>query len=199
MNLQEFKRIYMYEWSHRMFGRVIGVAFIVPAAIFAARGYITRAISGKLALMFAMGGTQGLVGWWMVKSGLEPKQYEHELPRVSPYRLAAHLISAFAIYSYMVKTAMELWSSTNPKPRLIGSISPAFRRSAIGVAHLVALTAFSGAFVAGTEAGFVYNEFPYMGGRWIPEDIVNPYLPSKWHNIFENSSLVQFEHRVLAS
>lgn len=195
MTLNDFKYIFFWEWGHRMLGRTIGLAFGVPLLVFGARGAFKGqlALTRRLGLLFAMGGSQGLIGWWMVKSGLsEPER--HKQVRVSPYRLATHLISAFAIYALLFTTALQQRQLAGVA---LAAAPPALRKAAIATATIVGLTAFSGAFVAGNQAGYVYNEFPFMGGRIIPQDIVDPYLEPKWRNFFENSPLVQFDHRVL--
>lgn len=149
----------------------------------------------RLAGILAMIVGQGFVGWWMVRSGLEQMPENNRQPGVSPYRLSAHLISAFAIYCALFTTGMRVWAGNmaNSMPQSIRSV----RNLATATCSLVAFTVASGAFVAGNHAGLVYNEFPLMGGRIVPEDIVDPYLEPKWRNMFENSSLVQFNHRVL--
>jgi cytochrome c oxidase assembly protein subunit 15 len=110
ISLEDFKSIWMMEWGHRMFGRIIGVAFAGPALYFAARRVITPQLAKRLGALFVMGGSQGLIGWWMVKSGLEEPQDQFDKrssdPRVSPYRLATHLISAFTIYSFLLSTGL---------------------------------------------------------------------------------------------
>ena len=201
MTVEVFMFIFLMEYAHRMWGRVLGLYFAVPVAYFAARGYVTGALGRRLALLFAAGGSQGLVGWWMVKSGLEQPR-EHEVPRVSPYRLATHLSTAFAIYAAILWTALSVaW----PTPPLAAEgLSPervaralALRARAHPLAGLIALTAVSGAFVAGLDAGHAYNTFPLMGGRVVPEEYWDSSLPA-WRNALENTAAVQFHHRVLA-
>lgn len=213
MTLQEFKFIYRMEFYHRLLGRTIGIAFAVPAVYFLARGRINRALGARLAVAFSAGGAQGAIGWWMVKSGLDnPHSTEQSgAVHVSPYRLATHLISAFAIYSLLFSTALRVHPSTYSARLVAGSAQhdavrsffaqPAVRRLRIlaGVTTAaVACTVFSGAFVAGNEAGLVYNEYPLMGGRFVPQDMIHPYLDPVWRNVFENSTMVQFNHRMLA-
>ncbi|KAF5843190.1 cytochrome oxidase assembly protein-domain-containing protein, partial [Dunaliella salina] len=108
MTLEDFKFIFWMEYAHRMWGRLLGIAFVLPAMYFAARGAINQALAKRLGLLFTMGGTQGLVGWWMVRSGLDEPTEEWQAPRVSPYRLAAHLVSAFTIFATLAWTAMDL-------------------------------------------------------------------------------------------
>ena len=108
MTVQDFKRIYHIEWGHRWLGRITGVVFSVPLVYFAARGRIPRWLWPRLGAMFALGGTQGLVGWWMVKSGLSRETIVGDDPRVNPYRLSAHLGMAFATYSLLFWTGMDV-------------------------------------------------------------------------------------------
>jgi heme A synthase len=156
---------------------------------------------------------QGSIGWWMVKSGLEETPHTfNDLPRVSPYRLATHLISAFIIYGLLFTTGLRVMSharllqqrlaaaalppSTPPLPPPV--TAPRYlQRFATATSLLVGATAFSGAFVAGNEAGLVHNDFPTMGGEWIPSDLINPAIQPAWKNWFENSVAVQFNHRYL--
>jgi cytochrome c oxidase assembly protein subunit 15 len=197
MDLEHFKFIYWMEWGHRMWGRALGIFFAVPCAIFAARGAITRPLARRLGILFLMGGSQGLVGWWMVRSGLiEPT--DNKVPRVSSYRLAAHLTSAFAIYATMVWTTLSV---AFPNPLVVTAGPPAARAAAalykvaLPAAVLLGTTAISGAFVAGIDAGHAYNTFPDMNGQWIPEEYFDM---TGWRNIFENTAAVQLHHRLLA-
>ena len=197
MDLDQIKFIYWIEWGHRMWGRALGLFFAVPCAIFAARGSITRPLARRVGILFLMGGSQGLVGWWMVRSGLvEPT--DNKVPRVSSYRLAAHLTSAFAIYATMVWTTLSV---AFPNPPVVTAGPPAARaaaalyRLALPAAMLLGTTAISGAFVAGIDAGHAYNTFPDMNGQWIPEEYFDM---TGWRNAFENTAAVQLHHRVLA-
>jgi len=198
MTLDEFKFIYWMEYTHRMWGRILGLVFAVPAAYFVARGVVTRRLGTRLGLLFLMGGTQGLVGWWMVKSGLQAPTKEYDTPRVSPYRLAAHLASAFSIYAVLLWSALSLAA---PVPQLaaaapaVQAAAARLRGAAVPLSCLIAITAASGAFVAGLDAGHAYNTFPLMGGRIVPEEY---WAIPGWRNAFENTAAVQFHHRVLA-
>ncbi|WP_423929344.1 COX15/CtaA family protein [Candidatus Palauibacter sp.] len=190
MSLAEFKRIFRFEYAHRLLGRVIGLVFIVPFAVFLWRRIIPRSLVPRLLLIFALGGAQGLLGWWMVQSGLV------DVPRVSPYRLTAHLALAVLVYALSLWTALALLrpedgaAASDP-----GSGGRPGRWSAV-VLGLAALTMLSGGFVAGLDAGLVHNTFPGMGDDWIPPDLfaATPW----WLNLFENRTTVQFDHRVLA-
>eukprot|EP00605_Chrysophyceae_sp_TOSAG23-4_P001045 GSChrysophyteH1.ASY1.ANO1.1149.1 assembled CDS len=172
MTLDEFKYIFFWEWGHRMLGRGLGVAFALPFLVFAARGMIPRHLMPRMALLFTMGGTQGLVGWWMVKSGLDKATIigidQNREIRVSPYRLATHLGMAFATFGACLWTGLEIIS--------IGMLS--------------------GAYVAGNDAGNAYNTWPKMGDDWYPQGMLE--LEPKWRNFFENTATVQFDHRMLA-
>ncbi len=188
MSLDDFKSIYWVEYAHRLLGRLIGVVFLVPLVYFLVTGRVGRELAPKLILLFVLGGLQGLLGWYMVKSGLVQD------PHVSPYRLTAHLGLAFVIYAYMLWVALDLLY-----PRA-GAIRPGPRRPwlpvAAAIATLIFVTALSGAFVAGNHAGLAYNSFPTMGGQWIPDGLFT--LKPLWRNFFENVTTVQFDHRVLA-
>jgi len=188
MALDAFKTIYAYEYAHRLLGRVIGVVFFVPFLVFLARRRIDRQLAWKLAVIFALGGLQGGVGWFMVKSGLVDR------PSVSQYRLAMHLGLAFLIYGAIVWTALSLRHA--PAYGAGEPWVPRLRRGAGWLLALVSVTAVSGAFVAGLDAGMIYNTFPLMGGQLVPADWgqIVPW----WRNAFENPVAVQFDHRVLA-
>ena len=193
MDLDDFKSIFWYEWSHRMAGRAIGIIFGVPLLYFSARGKIPRHLAPTLGLLFALGGSQGLVGWWMVRSGLqEPPADLDGVPRVSPYRLASHLTVAFGIYSMLLYTSLGILQPRWTKPgaavfpasrELLASIKPLFRRAHM-LAALVGVTAISGAFVAGMQAGFAFNTFPLMEGRLIPDGYFE--LKPAYRNFFES-------------
>ena len=209
MTLEEFKPIFWFEYAHRMLGRALGVLFVGPAAYFTARGYIKRSLAPRLAILFAMGGTQGLIGWWMVKSGLSIPQAQdgggyggYEIPRVSPYRLATHLSSAFVIYAGIVWTGLTvlreapLLAAPKITPEQLAA-AIRIRNLAIPLAGLVAVTAASGAFVAGMQAGHHFNTFPLMDGRIVPE-CYGTELQPYWRNFFEHIPTVQFDHRCVS-
>ncbi|OYV76458.1 MAG: heme A synthase [Chromatiales bacterium 21-64-14] len=188
MDLAGFKRIYYVEYAHRVLGRTIGLVFLVPFLYFWVRRKIPRGLSPRLVTMFILGGLQGLLGWYMVKSGLV------NVPHVSQYRLTAHLGLALIIYVFILWTALDLLltsSQAMPARGLRG-----LRRFATAVACLVFVTMLAGGFVAGLKAGFAYNTFPLMDGRWVPLNMF--LLQPFWRNFFENIATVQFDHRVLA-
>jgi cytochrome c oxidase assembly protein subunit 15 len=183
--IDEFKGIFWLEYLHRLLGRLIGLVFFVPFVFFFARGYIRRHEWAKYLLMFVLGGMQGLLGWYMVKSGLV------DIPRVSQYRLTAHLAAAFIIYAYMFWVAMSLLF---PRPR--NATKHAWYGRTLALTTLVSVTLLSGGFVAGLRAGKIYNTFPMMGDYWFPPGLMA--LEPFWRNFFDNMTTVQFDHRWLA-
>jgi cytochrome c oxidase assembly protein subunit 15 len=184
-SLHDFKSIFWLEYLHRLLGRTIGIVFLLPFLFFLAKGYIERRDWPKYLLMFVLGGLQGLLGWYMVKSGLIDN------PHVSQYRLTAHLVAAFAIYAYMFWVAMSLLF-----PRNASSEKHAWYGRTLALFVLITVTVISGGFVAGLKAGKIYNTFPMMGEHWIPPGLMA--LEPFWRNLFENMVTVQFDHRLLA-
>ena len=184
MDVHDYKSIFWLEYLHRLLGRLIGLAFLLPFLALLATRRIRLAETPKYLAMFVLGGLQGVLGWYMVKSGLVDD------PHVSQYRLTAHLSAAFLIYGYMFWVAMSLLFRQADGPR-----HPLYLRT-LALATLIVLTIISGGFVAGLKAGHVYNTFPLMGGQLIPEGYwaLDPGL----HNLFENVATVQFDHRLLA-
>ena len=183
--IEGFKSIFWLEYLHRLLGRVIGVAFFVPFVYFFIKGYVVRREWPKYLLMFVLGGLQGLLGWYMVKSGLV------NVPHVSQYRLTAHLFAAFLIYAYMFWVAMSLLFPTpQDAPR-----HPWFGKT-LALWVLVSVTIVSGGFVAGLKAGKIYNTFPMMGDYWVPPGLMA--LEPFWRNFFDNMVTAQFDHRLLA-
>ncbi|KAJ1926935.1 Cytochrome c oxidase assembly protein cox15 [Tieghemiomyces parasiticus] len=217
MTLEEFKFIFFMEWGHRIWGRLIGLTFILPGAYFAYKGWMSPAIRKRVAIIAGLICFQGVLGWYMVKSGLDQALMEKPgaVPRVSQYRLAAHLGSAFLIYTGMVATGLSVLRQNSLRAGRLASLAPLLnsaqlnrlRGSTHGLAMLVFITAISGAFVAGLDAGLLYNTFPLMGGRLVPptEELWDPHFASDpatrsgmLKNVFENPTTVQFNHRVLA-
>lgn len=186
MSLPEFKEIFYVEYAHRVLGRSIGLAFLIPLLAFVALGYITRPMFPRFVSMFVLGGMQGLLGWVMVQSGLIDR------PSVSQYRLTAHLLLAVFIYGFILWSALSLLRGTN---RRTGVSAHWHRFGWLSVAIVIAMIA-SGGFVAGTRAGFAFNTFPLMAGAWIPEGLWS--LSPAWRNFFENVVTIQFVHRALA-
>jgi cytochrome c oxidase assembly protein subunit 15 len=188
MTLQGFKSIFWLEFVHRLWGRAIGFAFLLPLLWFWSRGWVDRALLPRLLVMFALGGLQGALGWYMVKSGLVDR------PDVSQYRLTAHFGAALAIYGYMLWVALSL--AFPEEHAVTGRQARGLRRLAAGVAMLVFVTALAGGFVAGLDAGLTYNTFPLMDGALVPDGL---FIQSPWWiNFFENVATVQFDHRLLA-
>ena len=188
MSLEDFQSIYYVEYAHRVLGRVIGLAFGLPLLFFAVAGRVGRELLPKLLAMFALGALQGLLGWYMVQSGLVDE------PRVSQYRLTAHLGLAVLIYGYILWTALGLlepWPRS-PDPVRVGGPG----RLVWWVVGGVGVMILSGGMVAGTRAGYAFNTFPLMNGQWLPPGALA--LEPWWRNLFENIATVQFVHRVLA-
>jgi len=188
MSVAEFKTIFWFEYSHRVLGRLIGLAFFIPFMVFLARRRLDRRLIVKLWVLFGLGALQGFVGWFMVASGLV------ERPSVSQYRLAMHLALAFVIYGAIVATMLGLRHTPDYGPAETGHWRA--RRRALWLLAMVSVTVVSGAFVAGLDAGLYYNTFPLMDGQLVPSDYLadDPW----WLNPFENIAAVQFNHRLLA-
>ncbi|MFC1602505.1 COX15/CtaA family protein [Pseudomonadota bacterium] len=188
-NLEEFKSIFWFEYSHRILGRLIGVIFLIPMLFFIATRRVGRTLTPKLVAMFILGGLQGLLGWYMVKSGLVSN------PHVSQYRLTAHFGLAVLVYGYIFWVALGLFFKSESSSAYSDS------RQVLGYSRLISILVFitllSGGFVAGLKAGFAYNTFPLMNGQVIPDGILR--LDPLWRNFFENIATVQFDHRVLAT
>lgn len=194
MTLAGFQSIFWWEWTHRLSGRLIGAVFLLPYLWFLVRGQLRGPLAWKVAGFFLLGGLQGAMGWYMVKSGLVDD------PRVSQYRLAAHLGLAFLIFGLMAWTALGLFE---PRRQKIGAGKAAndarqtrTRRFGALLIALVFLMALSGALVAGIHAGLAYNTFPLMNGHLLPPEAF--LLDPPWLNFFSNMALVQFDHRLLA-
>jgi len=186
------------EWFHRFLGRAIGIVFGIPFLYFMAKGWVDKSLRNKLAVLFILGGLQGAIGWWMVKSGLQEGQ---DRPRVSPVRLATHLGSAFIIYVGLLWTALTLHTplkviSESISKNTTRSFPSAVKHCAHTAAGLTFLTAMSGAIVAGLDAGLLYPEFPFMGDGLVPKEYFELSPPSR--NFIENGASAQFNHRVLA-
>ena len=188
MSVSEFKSIFMYEYLHRVLGRLIGVIFLVPFLFFYFSGRIKTGLTPKLVVMFILGGCQGLLGWYMVKSGLVDN------PRVSQYRLTAHLGAAVVIYAYILWVAFGLLSrqTNSDTPKEFGGL----RNFAYLLTTLLFLMILSGGLVAGTRAGFAYPTFPLMGDSFIPPGLFS--TTPAWLAIFEDITTIQFNHRIFA-
>lgn len=186
MTVEQFKAIFFWEYVHRLWARLVTVAFAVPLVWFLARGMVPRQVRRRLWLLLVLLGAQGALGWFMVSSGLSVRT------EVSQYRLAAHFAAALLIYSATVWTAAEFLvrSRIAPSPQ-----SRRLRHLSWGLTGLAILTAIAGAFVAGLHAGHAFNTFPLMAGRVVPPGYA---ALSPWpRNLFENVVAVQFNHRCL--
>lgn len=188
MSLAEFKLIFWWEWVHRLWGRLIGVVFALPFAWFVATGQVGWPLGRRLLALFILGGLQGALGWYMVRSGLVDD------PTVSQYRLTAHLGLALVILGAMLVTALAL---LYPRPEPVADTRRAsLRLLAIAAVWALAVTILTGGFMAGTDAGFSYNSFPLMDGTLWPDGY---FLLEPWYaNPFENVTAIQFNHRWLA-
>lgn len=187
MGLDDFKTIYWWEWSHRALARLVGAAFLLPMLFFLWRGFIEPALRLRLWTIFAAGAALGVVGWWMVASGLTART------SVSQYRLAFHLTLACAIYAAIVWTAQRLVPREPPAaPRI------RIRTSALTLVALVVVQIYFGALVAGLDAGLSYNTWPLIDGAFIPAAERLWFETPAWRNLFENTLTVQFTHRMLA-
>ena len=183
-----FKHIFWLEWTHRLWGRLIGVVFLLPLLWLGATGRIQRRLLPRLGLLFLLGGLQGAVGWFMVASGFMP-----DSTAVSPYRLVIHLVLALTLYAAIVWTGLSTLHPAHTRPMPPSHLRPlAF--AALGA---VCLTIVAGGFTAGLHAGLTYNTFPLMDGDWVPDGYtkLHPLL----RNFTENIATVQFDHRLLAT
>lgn len=185
MSLEAFKAIYWWEWSHRFLGRIIGLAFALPLAVFWFMGVLRPGYGLKFAGVLALGGLQGAIGWYMVKSGLVDRV------DVSQYRLALHLTVAFLILALVVWLAFELG-----EPERDAAGSRVLKKLPLLIVGAIFLQVVLGAFVASLKGGLVYNTWPSMGGTLFPHDLmaIEPW----WHNPFENPVTAQFNHRLVA-
>jgi len=184
MQLSDFKQIYFWEYVHRLLGRLIGLATFLPWLYFALRGYMTRKVAAQTFGLLILGGLQGVLGWWMVKSGLVNE------PRVSHYRLAAHLILAFGVGQWILWQALSLLGQPGTE-----RLAPRLRYLAIGVVPLLVLQVIYGAFMAGTRAGYLAATFPDMNGRYAPSYFFGADLGQ---SLISNPLTIHYLHRVLA-
>jgi cytochrome c oxidase assembly protein subunit 15 len=186
MTLGEFKGIFWWEYTHRLWGRLIGVVFALPGVWLLLRGRIRSSLAPRLLTLFVLGGLQGALGWFMVKSGLSVRT------DVSQYRLVAHLLFALTIYGFTLWTAFDL---VRPQATPLPGAAP-LRRHGIILLLLIIGMLTTGGFVAGLDAGKIYNTFPWMGSGLIPGDLLA--LEPIWRNPVENPTAAQFVHRWLA-
>ncbi|MEA2859615.1 MAG: heme a synthase, partial [Methylobacteriaceae bacterium] len=186
MNLAEFRTIFWWEWSHRLLGRIIGVAYLLPFLWFLWRGVMGAELRRRLWLIFGLGALQGAVGWWMVASGLSQRV------EVSHYRLATHLVLALLIFATIVWTLRRLAN----RPPSAASLRLKITGMALVVLTFVQL--YLGALVAGLRAGKVYNTWPDIDGAFVPSAARLFFETPWWRNLFDNTLTVQFEHRMTA-
>jgi cytochrome c oxidase assembly protein subunit 15 len=186
MTLAEFKTIFWWEWSHRLLGRVIGVAYLLPFLWFLYRGVLSAELRRRLWLIFSFGAVQGAVGWWMVASGLS------ERIEVSHYRLATHLVLALLIFAGIVWTLRRL----SDRPAVVAT--PRLKITSMALLLLTFVQLYLGALVAGLRAGRVYNTWPDIDGALIPSAARLFFAEPWWRNLFDNTLTVQFEHRMTA-
>ncbi|CEP13771.1 hypothetical protein [Parasitella parasitica] len=216
MTLEEFKNIFYWEWSHRMIGRFIGASFVLPGLYFASRGHMTKRVAKQTFGITCLMGFQGFMGWYMVKSGLSEALMKEPgaVPRVSQYRLTAHLATAIAIYASTIFVAADIIRANkiakgkfpgNTASMLNNPILKRFRIATHSLGALMMVTVMSGGLVAGLDAGLIYNEFPFMGKGIVPpkaelwsDRYVKQNDNGKWRNLLENPTTVQFDHRTLA-
>ena len=187
MSLDEFKVIFWWEYFHRLLGRLIGFVFFVPFLFFLLTRRLNAGLTGRLLGIFALGGLQGGMGWYMVASGLVDE------PNVSQYRLTAHLGIAFLIFGAITWTAMSVLYPS--KTNLSVPVRSMYKTS-VAVSATLFLMVLSGGFVAGLQAGLIYNTFPLMGNSFIPPNLFA--LTPFWTNFFDNMTTVQFDHRIIA-
>ncbi len=188
MDLNGFKSIFWLEFIHRLWGRFIGVIFLVPLLFFALKKKLDRRRLKQLAMIFMLGGLQGFLGWFMVKSGLS------ERADVSHYRLAAHLGLACLLYGWIFWMALE---SLFPTPHPLSKSVTRHRHLLSALIAFLAVTILSGSFVAGSDAGFIYNTFPLMGNTLLPKDLF--VLTPLADNFLNNVVTIQFTHRILTA
>lgn len=184
MTLSQFKFIFFWEYFHRLTGRLIGLVFFFPYMYFLFSKKLSRNLNLKLLVAFVLGGLQGLMGWYMVKSGLVDR------PDVSHYRLAAHLSLAFLIIGYIFWIIFGLIKSEKQLP-----YNKSLHRTLLVFGSILVIQIVYGAFVAGLDAGIGYNTFPTMNGQWVPSSFF--FLSPKWLNFFENNAAIQFIHRTI--
>jgi cytochrome c oxidase assembly protein subunit 15 len=219
MTLEEFKKIYYMEWGHRLWGRFVGLSFVIPAIYFVSRRKVSASMSWRLLGIAGLIAGQGAMGWYMVKSGLKDDLFAPgSHPRVSQYRLTAHLGAAFICYTAMLWNGLNILRTnaliSNPSRALAQlthlklPVLSKFRKSVVALSILVFITAMSGGLVAGLDAGMIYNEFPRMGVGFHPpaSELFDKFYARRedgsdmwWRNMLENPSTVQLNHRCLAT
>lgn len=199
MSLSDFKKIFWWEWAHRLLGRVIGFVFLLPFLFFLMRGWVAPRFRAQLWGIFALGALQGAVGWWMVASGLSARI------NVSQYRLAVHLTLALIIYGAIVWLITRMSDShvSEPERREARerSLARSYRRARLSIIVMTAMVyvqLYLGALVAGLRAGYIYNTWPLIDGVLLPARERLWFETPWWRNLFENMLMVQFNHRMMA-
>jgi len=186
MSLEAFKTIFWWEWTHRFLGRLVGAAFAIPFIGFLATRSMPARLIWRCTLLLLLGALQGLVGWWMVASGLEDRV------TVAPERLATHLGLALILFGALIWTGMEAWSG---QPRERGKLNDGWRPASIAFLGAVFLQCLLGALVAGNQAGLIDNDWPLMNGYFFPPDYAGA---SFWATLAHSAPAVQFNHRIVA-
>ena len=192
MSLAAFQFIYWWEWGHRLLGRVIGLAVLVPLVVFAATRQLRPGMAWPLGGIVLLVGLQGAIGWWMVHSGLSGERLD-----VAAYRLATHLSMAFLLLCLVTWVALDHLAPRPAAPGSGAAVVTGDRRVVPWAVALVAVLASQvvlGAFVAGTDAGFAHNDFPTIDGAWLPQEYAR--LDPLWRNWVENTQAIQFNHRI---
>lgn len=184
MTVEGYKGIFWWEWAHRLLGRTVGVVFAIPFVVFLIRRDIPRRLIARCAIMLGLGGLQGLVGWWMVSSGLS------ERVSVAPERLMIHLGLALALFVVLIWTALDAWSGS---PRV--EERSAWRTWSMAFLGAVFFQSLLGALVAGNDAGLVYNDWPLMNGGFFPAEYAGAGL---WGTLAHSQGAVQLHHRLMA-
>ena len=189
MSLPSFQFIYFMEYAHRLLGRLMGLWFLLPMILFWIRGQLSFKLKVSSLIALSLGMAQGLMGWYMVKSGLSKD------PAVSHYRLTVHLALAIALYGLLFWTAINLWINSTKASK--ESVPRILRHLSLACCVFISLTILYGGLVAGLKAGLIYNTFPLMEGQLIPSEW--SFYKPLWMNFFENAALVQWSHRWLAT
>ena len=186
--LSDFKAIFWWEYSHRLLGRLIGIIFLIPFIIFWLKGYFNKGWLSRLSLLFVLGGFQGFLGWFMVKSGLIDN------PDVSHYRLAAHLVAALLLFSYIMWLIMDIVNENKSGIRI-----QSYNNSLWALYFLALIQIIYGALVAGLNAGLYYPTYPRMNGEWLPASISEQIAATGWLALISDITTVQFIHRWLGT
>lgn len=186
MSLDDFKPLFWWEWTHRLLGRLVGMVFFLPLLVFVVLRRIPRRLVGPCVLIFCLGGLQGLIGWWMVASGV----FSRDLTAVAPERLSVHLGLGLLLYLACIWTGLEAWFGPGAPARAADRRWAGWARGLLALAFAQSLL---GALVAGNHAGLIYNDWPLMNGRVFPDDYARSTL---WATLVHSQAAVQFNHRL---